>query len=354
MKDSLDGAFDVSDYLIYAHGFIPIPYIITEPAVGGFGGALIPVFIQKNPPYIDTINGKQKITPVPPDITGAGAMYTANNSWLLGAFRSGTFLKPRIKYRILGGYGNINLSYYRTVANLGEKEFKFHLKVLPFSIQTLKNIRSTKLYVGANYTFRKTTISYDGQLPEFVQDKEVSSIISKLNIVGEWDNRDNVFTPNNGFKVHIDAGMSDNILGSDFDYFDLNYYGIGYKQLLQNLVLGLRIQGTQIYNKAPFYMVPSIQMRGVPAARFQGNTTLVGETEVRWDFVKRWSAVLFGGTGKAFDDWSYFSDAKWVTSGGAGFRYLMARKFDLRAGIDVARGPDTWAYYIVFGSNWLR
>ena len=36
-KDSVDGAFDMSDYLIEAHGFIPVPILITEPALGGFG-----------------------------------------------------------------------------------------------------------------------------------------------------------------------------------------------------------------------------------------------------------------------------------------------------------------------------
>ena len=50
LKDSLDGAFDLSDYVIDANGFVPVPMIITEPAVGGFGGALIPVFIKKRPP----------------------------------------------------------------------------------------------------------------------------------------------------------------------------------------------------------------------------------------------------------------------------------------------------------------
>jgi hypothetical protein len=49
LKDSLDGAFDVSDYVIEANGFVPVPYIITEPALGGFGGALIPIFIKRPP-----------------------------------------------------------------------------------------------------------------------------------------------------------------------------------------------------------------------------------------------------------------------------------------------------------------
>jgi len=38
MKDTLDGKFDFSRFLVDAHGFIPVPFIITEPALGGFGG----------------------------------------------------------------------------------------------------------------------------------------------------------------------------------------------------------------------------------------------------------------------------------------------------------------------------
>ena len=64
--------------------------------------------------------------------------------------------------------------------------------------------------------------------------------------------------------------------------------------------------------------------------------------------------MLYGGTGKAFDDWNNFGEADWRFSYGTGGRYLLARKFKLRVGIDLAHGPGTWAYYIVFGSNWLQ
>jgi hypothetical protein len=49
-----------------------------------------------------------------------------------------------------------------------------------------------------------------------------------------------------------------------------------------------------------------------------------------------------------------FGSSKWVVSGGAGFRYMVARKFKLRMGVDLAKGPDTWAYYIVFGTSWKK
>jgi hypothetical protein len=64
--------------------------------------------------------------------------------------------------------------------------------------------------------------------------------------------------------------------------------------------------------------------------------------------------LFFGGTGKAFDDWNDFGSSPYIFSYGTGFRYLIARKFNLRMGVDIAHGPGTWAYYIVFGSNWLK
>ena len=47
-----------------------------------------------------------------------------------------------------------------------------------------------------------------------------------------------------------------------------------------------------------------------------------------------------------------FSDGEVAWNAGAGFRYLLARLFGIRAGIDVARGPEDWALYIVVGSAW--
>ena len=64
--------------------------------------------------------------------------------------------------------------------------------------------------------------------------------------------------------------------------------------------------------------------------------------------------MLYSGAGKAFDQWNDFGRADFVYSYGTGFRYLIARKFKLRMGIDIAKGPEDFAYYIVFGSNWLK
>jgi hypothetical protein len=357
LKDSLDKSFDLSDYIIEAGGFIPVPIIITEPALGGFGGGIVPVFLKRKPPYVDTIKGKVVHTPVAPDITGGMAIYTANNSWITGAFRSGTLVKSRIKYLAALGFANINMSYYRTVPALGEKEFKFNFRTVLTKLQATKRIGFSHWYAGFSYLFVKEDMKYvsDPVLPpDFAKPIEYASIISQLGAVIELDNRDNIFTPDNGAKVHFDVKASSNVIGSDYNFWRINYYTYGYKKISKKLIGGFRLDGQQALGDAPFFLLPYIDMRGIPANRYQGNADILTEAEARWDFYKRWSIMLYGGTGKAFNDWSDFGSSQWVYSVGSGFRYLLARKFKLRVGIDVARGPETWAYYIVFGSSWLK
>ena len=139
LKDSIDGKLDLSDYIIDANGFVPVPMIITEPALGGFGGAIIPVFIRKNPPYIDSIKGQVVTTPVAPDITGGIGLYTLNNTWAALAVRSGILVKSRIKYVIGGGYVNLNMAFYRTFSQFGKKNWTFISRSLPSIYRPLKD-----------------------------------------------------------------------------------------------------------------------------------------------------------------------------------------------------------------------
>lgn len=356
IKDSLDGWFDFSDYVIEENGFVPVPYIITEPALGSLGLALAPVFIKNRPPYLDSVNGHWRRTPIAPDITGGAGVYTVNHTWALAAFRSGTLIKSRIKYMVGGGYANVNMSFYKTFPKIGEKQLQFNIVADPLFLQATKRIALSHWYAGLNYLFLKTDVRFVGNdsLRMLTKPLESNTVISELGVLIELDNRDNVFTPDKGLKFHADAICSNSFLGSAYDFWKLNYYMYGYLPLSRQWIGGLRVDGQQTLGTAPFYTLPYINMRGVPAERYQGNATLLTEAELRWDFVRRWSAVFFSGLGTAFDEWNDLGSANWVVSYGAGFRYLLARKLKLRMGIDLARGPDTWAYYIIFGSNWLR
>jgi hypothetical protein len=354
LYDTLDGKLDMSRFLIELHGFIPIPFIITEPALGGFGVGMAPVFIKKRPPVIDTVRGKAKLRLTPPDITGFAGIYTINNSYLLGAFRLGSWVKMRAKYRIISGYGNINLGFYHTIAG-EEVKSNFNFKMVPLAASLQKYVPGTHLSGGIKYLYLQTKVSVDSEsLPEFVTSKEIDSRVSMPGIITEYDNRDNIFTPDKGYFAFASVSWSNSIFGSDYDYENLSAYGLAYYPLRSNLIAGFRLDMQQVFGSPPFYLKPFINLRGIPAMRYQGNIYSLTETEFRWDFVPRWSTVFFAGSGKAYDTWSEFDDSAWRSSGGVGIRYLVARQFKLRMGVDVARGPEQWAYYIVFGSSWSR
>lgn len=353
MKDSLDGAFDLSDYIIYAHGFIVVPTLITEPALGGIGGAVLPLYLKKHDPIIDA-NGKKRF--IDPDITGAMGMYTGNKSWAVGAFRAGSFIKSRILYRVGGGYGDVNMSFYENLPNGKDKEIDLNFKSFAFYARVMKQFRNGKWSAGPQYLLLDSKVNFPdlNDLPSFAKLSDVKSVVSQLGGAIQFDGRDNIFTPDKGMRFQFDFFWSDNTIGSDYDAWRLNLSAIGYYPITKKLIGGLRLEGEQALGNAPFYLRPGINLRGIPSARYQGKASVVTEAELRWDLYRRWSLMGYGGLASAFNDWNKAFAKPVVYSYGTGFRYLIARKFKLRMGVDVARGPEDWAYYVVFGSNWLR
>jgi len=341
LRDPEDGKLDLSDWIIEANGFVPIPMLITEPALGGIGGVLGLAFISQVP------NSPPNIT------TGLGGI-TSNGTWFVGGLHSHNIPEKGIKYRVGAFYSDINISLFRDLPILGEKEFKFNFRALPIFLSGVKQIKSSNWYIGANYLFLWNRVRFTGELPDFVPENEINSNISNLGPLIQFDTRDNIFTPNRGTKFEGSISFSLPWLGSDYEYNRLDLANYSYWSFNPNWVFGIRMEYQQVSDDAPFFLLPAINLRGVPAARYQGRQTILTELENRIDINSRSSIMAFGGLGKAFDGFSNFSDETLVYNLGTGYRYLIARKFGLRMGLDIAFGPDSWGYYIVFGSNWLR
>ena len=86
--------------------------------------------------------------------------------------------------------------------------------------------------------------------------------------------------------------------------------------------------------------------------RYQGETVITAEAEYLWGITPRWTLVFFGGVGKTEDISIFPGEGETVGAGGLGFRYRLARKMGMQAGIDVARGPEDTAFYLTMGSAW--
>ena len=124
-----------------------------------------------------------------------------------------------------------------------------------------------------------------------------------------------------------------------------------YWDTFPRMILGWRIEGNLTSGSVPFYTLPFIHLRGIPINRYQGNHVLQTEIEARYQIGDRWGLLPFMGVGATADQISNFGDNSPKWAGGLGFRYLMARKLRLFSGIDIARGPEDWTFYIQMGSG---
>jgi len=339
--DSTDNHFDLSGWLDRVYGFMPMFSLITEPAVGfGIAGGI--VFIHR--PEAD--RGKPLTSP--PSMSALMGFYTENGSWGTGAFHRGYWRKDTIRYD--GGlmYTSPNLTVYPP--SLDGHGIGFNIKGGMFIQKIEFRVKNAPIFLGGRYLYFNNDITFD--IPDSYPDPgALSSSIGALGPLASFDTRNNVFTTNIGMYAQVIFDVYDEIFGSDFDFTKTKAYWLGWKPV-GDFVLGLRLDGRIINGDAPFYSLPSVRLRGIPAMRYQGDYVLVAETEERWNFARRWALDGFVGVGKAVPDGTSFSDAEAVWAGGAGFRYLLARNYHLFAGVDIARGPEDWAIYIVTGQWW--
>lgn len=120
----------------------------------------------------------------------------------------------------------------------------------------------------------------------------------------------------------------------------------------KTLTLALRgdVQASQ--GNVPFFAQPFVNLRGVPALRYQDQNAAVAEAELWWRATPRWATLVFSGAGRAWGRRIDFSHAQTVPGDGAGFRYLIARRLGIHAGLDVAHGDNGTVFYIQVGSPW--
>jgi len=347
-KDPEDGWIDGSDWLLNnAVGFLPLPIIITEPAVGaGLGVAGLFFHPPKDPdPDAEFIF---------PSVTVAAAAITSNDTWLAGGGHFGNWKKDSIRYSGFVGYTSINLKFYPPGpagrdSGLG---LKFNGEGAFIFQDLLFRIKGTNWWFGGNQELAGVDIDFDGGTEPPVDSAVLETTSSALGLTARYEDVDSTFTPSRGLIAKLNYLRYDDAIGSDFNANKISASLFKYWQLRSNLVLGLRVDGKFTSDDLPFYMLPFIDLRGIPALRYQGTDVVLGETEVRWNFHPRIGAVGFLGAGRAADSFDDLSSAPSRVTKGVGLRYYAAKKLGMHMGFDIARGPDETAYYLTFGSAW--
>ena len=282
---------------------------------------------------------------------------TQNGTWMAGAFHVGYWKHDRIRYMGALARMNVNIGYYGSgmIESLEDEPVNLNLDAWLIVQQIKFRVAESDFFIGGRYLLLDTdnTFEVPVDLPEY-EGYEFTSTLSEATAVLNFDSRNNVFSPNKGFFIEFSGTYSDTWMGSDDLYGRISAKLIGYFPANDKLMVGVRHECTYALGNVPFYARPIVVLRGAPLMKYQNNNTTVMEAEVNWNVYKRWNLVGFTGIGNAFADFESFNKGKSISSVGTGFRYLMARKFGLQMGMDFAKSTDDFAFYIVFGTSWLK
>ena len=182
--DPSDGKFDASDWLLKHKGFLPVPIIVTEPAVGFGAGAALLFFHQSLDEKIaalqtdsreDDAAGKKKRL-LPPSISGLMGMKTENDTWAVGGFHFGSWKKDRIRYTGGAAKVSVNLAYY------GKGENSFFKNGIDYNLEgwgLLQEIqfrlRHTDVFLGGKFTYFDAKSTFDfSRLPIGIEQWEMN------------------------------------------------------------------------------------------------------------------------------------------------------------------------------------
>jgi hypothetical protein len=348
-KDPEDGMFDMSEWLIKHKGFLPIPIIISEPAVdNGLGAGL--AFFHKDD---EQSTQSEPVRNSPPDLSFLVGAGTGNDSWLAGGGHWASWKNDTVRYLGFASRQSINLRFYGSGETpVLDNGVDYNMDGW-FLLQRLAyRIKNSNFFIGAELTYFDSENEF--QIPVAgIEPWQFDVRDAGLGISVTYEDLNNLLSPMDGLEVKFKTKRH---YASAFDTtheYQITSLGVNkYWDLNRTFALGWRLDSNFSSGDVPFYALPFIKQRGIPIMRYQGENVVATEIEGRWKTTPRWILLGFTGVGKAADKFNELdtSPSRWAYGGG--FRYLVARRLGLQVGLDIAKGPEESSFYIIFGNAW--
>ncbi len=355
--DPVDGQFDVGEYLAEnAYGFLPVPVLITEPAVG-YGGGFIGMFLHESEQQrekrkqlaLESIDGGAQL--IPPAVTVAGGAATENGTWFAMFGHRRVWKEDSIRYLGGIGYGNVVMNYYFQPAN---QTISTEIDTTGFGgIQKLQfRVADTPWFVGVQQLYSNAEFALKTDLP-LLDGLSRQFISSGLGVNLEYDGLDNFFFPKQGYAANLEYLWFDEAIGSDNDYQTLLAEAKGYFPVNDTWTIAFAAEYNVLTTNErllPPMLRPDINLRGIPTNRYQGNYTGSAQAQLMWSIDSRWTALFFGGAGVYSDTASQLWDDLQYAYG-TGIRYLIARRYGVHSGIDIGFSEEDTAIYFNVGTG---
>ncbi len=325
---------------------IPLPVIFYQPETGlGFGITAINYY-RASPR--DTIS--------PPSSLSLVGIYTTKNQLILGVW--GDMYLDEDRWRISSGvsFSKFPTKYWGIGNDTPDSaEEDYTPQTLTLQLWPQKNV-ATGWYAGlaANVIDRKITEVADSGLIESgsapgVDDEQAIGLGGSL----IRDTRDNRVYPRRGsyhkllVDLFADVWFGDN--GFGVYTLDLRrYFPVARTHLVALQALGIATSG-----EPPFDLYPQLGgeslLRGYFQGRYRDRSLLAFQGEYRLPVIWKFGAVGFVGLGQVAPEIGDFGLDRFWVAGGAGIRFLLAKKEGLNIRADFAFGEGSSGFYLSLG-----
>jgi len=334
---------------------LAIPIIITEPAIGeGLGAAVMYFHGKKKIDELpittagDVAKEDRKNKP-PPTVTGLFAFATNNETAGVGIGHRRTFKNDLYRFTGVFARANINTTFF-----VRDFPFGFSMDGVFFFANLKRRIVDSNFFVGVSAAYINADIDFDATPEDSFSSGILDFSLVDAGVAGSiiYDSRDNTSMPNSGQQVDLTYWRYDEALGGDFGYWKSRLKIHSFHEIGKKFVLGLRLDTAKSGGRVPFYALPFVRLRGIAALRYSGESAGAVEVEGRYDFAKRWSAVAFAGAGFAEARFPVADTEDDIRAYGAGIRFQALKEQNVWLELDLAKGPEDYAFYIQVGHPW--
>jgi len=329
-------------------GIAAIPMINYNRTQGVVAGAMISGFYKVN--SLDTVS--------PSSSSGIIGIYTEQKSYVLLA-HSQLYL-DQDRWRILAALGKVNVNFQFYLENPISSTGNFYDYTTDANLLLLQVQRKVykRIYVGPTGSLINSTTTYG--FPGTTG--EDSMTISKLNSVGYIicnDSRDHVMYPSKGLFLNFKNQFYRSWIGSDFEFVR---YILTYNQFIgldknSKKIIALRANLNITTGEVPFEgqtVVGGDDIRGYSEGKYRNDQVYTLQAEYRWNFYKRFGAVVFGGIASAVEEFKDIANNELLPGFGVGLRFRMLPSEKINIGIDGAVGKNDYSITFRIGEAFGR
>jgi len=318
---------NTSDYLV-----VPIPF--SNPTLGtGINAVGL---------YLHAKRDKESLTPT----TAVVALYSSNKSWMGGVFHEDFWDHGKNRMKAGIGVSELHLNYY----GIGEDEesvYKYRMNVMPIVARYQRQVFDDNLFFGVQY------IGLFGQIQGEKEDSLLPSEgkfkASALGLVTTYDSRDDIYFPTSGMYSELIYNHYAKIIGSDFNAELLKAYSTLYIPHLEGSTFASKIEYKYNSSREPFFLLPSVSLRGFDKTKYIDQTVLQVQNEERFKFSSNFTTVAFLEAGVYGATIKELSINSLIVSYGAGLRYKVLEKKKINLAVDVAFSEADSAIYLRLG-----